>query len=163
MSVQHAALTGAQLHEDKLISTATTADAGKVTTPSSVTNGVGTLRKLTPTDISGVFSTFREVLFNVTALRRHYYRALRTYNLASNPTMYIVAGTAGIANNTTVSVYNTTTATALGTVTITPALVAGGQASFTLSGTLASGDIFYVEVNPTGNSDVFTTIEIPWA
>ncbi len=42
----HSAMVGSELHQDKLISTALTSDAGKVTTPSSVTPGVGVLRKL---------------------------------------------------------------------------------------------------------------------
>lgn len=42
----HSAMTGSELHQDRLISTATTGDAGKVTTPSAVTAGTGELRKL---------------------------------------------------------------------------------------------------------------------
>lgn len=42
----HSAMVGSEVHQDRLISTAVTADAGKVTTPSSVTPGVGELRKL---------------------------------------------------------------------------------------------------------------------
>jgi len=48
----HAALTGANLHEAKGLDTATTADAGKVLTPSSVTSGVSTLRKLKATELN---------------------------------------------------------------------------------------------------------------
>ena len=43
----HQSITDAtKIHEAKQIASATTADAGKVITPSSSTNGVGTLRKL---------------------------------------------------------------------------------------------------------------------
>lgn len=44
-------MTGNELHEDKLISTATTVDAGKVSTPSGATDGVGELRKLLFTEL----------------------------------------------------------------------------------------------------------------
>lgn len=50
---QHSTLTGAELHQDRFISTAVAGDAGKVTTPSAV-NGVGELRKLLETEISQV-------------------------------------------------------------------------------------------------------------
>lgn len=39
-------MTGSELHQDRLISTALVSDAGKVTTPSAVTPGTGELRKL---------------------------------------------------------------------------------------------------------------------
>lgn len=43
----HQSITDAtKIHEAKQIASATTADAGKVITPSSVTNGVGSLRKI---------------------------------------------------------------------------------------------------------------------
>jgi len=48
----HAELAVAELHECKQIKSATTADAGKVVTPSSVTNNVGTLRNLLGTEIA---------------------------------------------------------------------------------------------------------------
>lgn len=47
----HRTLTSADVHEPKWITSATTADAGKVITPSSSTSGISTLRKLTETDI----------------------------------------------------------------------------------------------------------------
>lgn len=47
----HSEMTFAELHEDKLITAATIADAGKVSTPSSVTDGVGELRKLLVTEL----------------------------------------------------------------------------------------------------------------
>lgn len=47
----HASMTGAELHECKQISSAVTADAGKVVTPSDVTAGTGTLRKLLVTEL----------------------------------------------------------------------------------------------------------------
>ena len=50
-TVQHKSLPASSLHEDKLIASATTADAGKVTTPSGSTNGVGVLRNLTLADL----------------------------------------------------------------------------------------------------------------
>ena len=50
-TVQHKSLPAGSLHEDKLIASATTADAGKVTTPSSSTKGVGVLRNLTLADL----------------------------------------------------------------------------------------------------------------
>lgn len=49
--IQHASLGSADVHEPKHITLATTADAGKVITPSSTTNGISTLRKLNSTDI----------------------------------------------------------------------------------------------------------------
>lgn len=39
-------MTGSELHQDRLISTALITDAGKVTTPSGITPGTGELRKL---------------------------------------------------------------------------------------------------------------------
>lgn len=49
----HATITNsAEIHEAKQIVSATTSDAGKVITPSSVTNGVATLRKLAVADLS---------------------------------------------------------------------------------------------------------------
>lgn len=48
----HSAMSGSELHEDKLISTATIADAGKVTTPSGATDGEGELRKLLVTELN---------------------------------------------------------------------------------------------------------------
>lgn len=48
----HQSITDAtKIHEAKQIASATTADAGKVITPSSSTNGVGTLRKITVGEI----------------------------------------------------------------------------------------------------------------
>lgn len=49
---EHADLTGASLHECKLIDTAGTGDAGKVITPSAADAGVGVLRVLTEAEIS---------------------------------------------------------------------------------------------------------------
>jgi hypothetical protein len=49
---EHRDLTGASLHECKLIDSAGTGDAGKVITPSSTDAGVGELRQLTETEIS---------------------------------------------------------------------------------------------------------------
>lgn len=49
---EHSALTGASLHECKLIDAASTGDAGKVITPSAVDAGVGVLRALTEAEIS---------------------------------------------------------------------------------------------------------------
>lgn len=50
---QHSSLAGAELHQDRYISTAVSGDAGKVTTPSAV-DGVGELRNLLETEISQV-------------------------------------------------------------------------------------------------------------
>lgn len=47
----HATMSGVNVHEDKLISTATVADAGKVTTPSSALDGAGELRRLLGTEL----------------------------------------------------------------------------------------------------------------
>ncbi len=47
----HSAMSGSELHQDRLISTATVADAGKVTTPSSLNDGEGVLRKLLAADL----------------------------------------------------------------------------------------------------------------
>jgi len=49
---EHNTLTGTSIHEDKLISTASTSDAGKVTTPSASVAGTGTLRNLAETEIT---------------------------------------------------------------------------------------------------------------
>lgn len=49
---EHNTLTGSALHEDKLISTAGTGDAGKVTTPSASVAGTGVLRNLVESEIS---------------------------------------------------------------------------------------------------------------
>lgn len=46
----HSTLPDSELHECKNIASATTADAGKVNTPSSTSNGQATLRKLNETD-----------------------------------------------------------------------------------------------------------------
>lgn len=51
-TIQHSALPNSELHEPKHILTSTTADAGKVITPSSVTNGTSQLRSLTLDDLS---------------------------------------------------------------------------------------------------------------
>lgn len=51
MSVQHASLTGASVHECKQISTAATTDAGKIITPSGTSAGQGVLRKLYPDEL----------------------------------------------------------------------------------------------------------------
>jgi len=48
----HSALTGSDVHQDKLIGAAIVSDAGKVTTPSAVTPGVGVLRKPLTTETS---------------------------------------------------------------------------------------------------------------
>lgn len=45
-------MIGDELHQDRYVSEATTADAGKVTTPSSSEDGVGELRKLKATELS---------------------------------------------------------------------------------------------------------------
>lgn len=57
----HASLSDAELHYCKHITTATTADKGKVITPSSTTNGISTLRKLNETDLD--FTTKANNLF----------------------------------------------------------------------------------------------------
>lgn len=51
-TIQHNALPNSELHEPKHILTSTTADAGKVITPSSVTSGTSQLRLLTLNDLS---------------------------------------------------------------------------------------------------------------
>lgn len=51
-TIQHNALPNSELHEPKHILTSTTADAGKVITPSSITNGTSQLRSLTLDDLS---------------------------------------------------------------------------------------------------------------
>jgi len=51
MTILHTALTSAQVHEPKHITGATTADAGKVITPSESASGASVLRKLTEADI----------------------------------------------------------------------------------------------------------------
>jgi hypothetical protein len=48
---QHSTLADSEIHYCKHITTATTADKGKVITPSSTTNGISELRKLTETDM----------------------------------------------------------------------------------------------------------------
>lgn len=53
MPILHTAIQSADCHEPKHITSAVIADAGKVITPSSGTNGVSVLRKLTPADIEG--------------------------------------------------------------------------------------------------------------
>lgn len=54
----HSAMTGSEVHEEKLISTAVVLDAGKVVTPSGVTPGVGVLRKLLGTELdTGLLTT----------------------------------------------------------------------------------------------------------
>ena len=50
--MEHNTLTGTSVHEDKLISTAGTSDAGKVSTPSASVAGTGVLRNLTESEIS---------------------------------------------------------------------------------------------------------------
>lgn len=52
MATSHKNITGDQVHEPKHFSGATTADAGKVLTPSASTNGVSELRALTITELS---------------------------------------------------------------------------------------------------------------
>lgn len=51
-TIQHSALPNSELHEPKHILTSTTADAGKVITPSSVTGGTSQLRLLDLDDLS---------------------------------------------------------------------------------------------------------------
>lgn len=48
----HRTLASADVHEPKWITTATTADTGKVITPSSSTSGISELRKLTDRDLN---------------------------------------------------------------------------------------------------------------
>lgn len=55
MSTQHSSIGHANCHEPKHITIATTADAGKVITPSSASNGVSVLRKLDIDEINGGF------------------------------------------------------------------------------------------------------------
>jgi hypothetical protein len=49
---QHSTLADSEIHYCKHITTATTADAGKVITPSSATNGISTLRKITTAELN---------------------------------------------------------------------------------------------------------------
>ena len=51
---EHVDIQSSQCHEPKHITSATTADAGKVITPSSVSNGVSVFRKLDAADITGL-------------------------------------------------------------------------------------------------------------
>lgn len=48
----HSAMSGSELHQDRYISTAVAADAGKVTTPSAI-DGTGELRKLLVRELDG--------------------------------------------------------------------------------------------------------------
>ena len=50
--IEHTDIDSAGCHEPKHFSNATTADAGKVLTPSSTTDGVSVLRKLTSADLA---------------------------------------------------------------------------------------------------------------
>jgi len=51
-NVDHTSLNDTQCHEPKGINSATTADAGKVITPSGTSSGVSALRKLTQSDLN---------------------------------------------------------------------------------------------------------------
>lgn len=49
---EHRTLVSADVHEPKHITSATTADAGKIITPSAASNGVSVIRRMTDTDLS---------------------------------------------------------------------------------------------------------------
>lgn len=70
----HSSLTGSELHEDKLISTAVPGDAGKVTTPSAVA-GIGELRKLAETEITSVTDVLTVTFSDVTTAGSLYFSA----------------------------------------------------------------------------------------
>jgi hypothetical protein len=71
----HNALSGSEVHQDKLISTAVTGDAGKVTTPSAVTAGTGVLRNLLETEISQVTDVISVLFSDVTTAGSLYFAA----------------------------------------------------------------------------------------
>lgn len=85
MSRQHKQLLNRELHEPKLIPTATTADAGKVLTPSTVTNGVAVLRTLTRVDLRGDKASYQFTIPDATVVgttRTGYMdRAIKTYSV----------------------------------------------------------------------------------
>lgn len=56
MTIQHIALTSAQVHEPKHVTSATTADAGKVITPSDSAAGTSVLRRLTQSEVDNRIS-----------------------------------------------------------------------------------------------------------
>lgn len=74
MATEHVTILNAECHEPKHITDAVMADAGKVITPSSVTNGVSTLRKLASTELSDTASiallTSTQTLTNKRVTRR---------------------------------------------------------------------------------------------
>ena len=61
MPTEHSTITSADCHEPKGITSATTADAGKVITPSSSTNGESTLRKVTFAELDASAGSSNEV------------------------------------------------------------------------------------------------------
>jgi hypothetical protein len=70
----HNTLSGSEVHQDRLISTAVPGDAGKVTTPSAVA-GVGELRKLLETEISQVTDVISVLFSDVTTAGSLYFAA----------------------------------------------------------------------------------------
>lgn len=122
---EHSELTGASLHECKLIDAASTGDAGKVITPSDVDAGVGVLRALTEAEISDKTYSVTVNLADISAASVAYVVAPFTGTLDA---VYTVLQGAIATTNATLTV-------AIGGVTVTP-----GTITVAFSGS-AAGDV----------------------
>lgn len=72
-NVQHSTLASADVHEPKYMTSATTADTGKVLTPSSTTNSVCELRNLLETEIDEVVDVYTCYLADVSTASSTYF------------------------------------------------------------------------------------------
>jgi len=131
----HSSLTGSEVHECKLTSTAVPGDAGKVITPSSV-SGVGELRKLLETEISQVVDVLTIQFTDVTIAGSLYFTA--PYNGVITKMQTCISGTIATADERV--------RLRIGGVAVTD-----GEATITFSGS-AAGDVD--TANPSSGNTV---------
>lgn len=145
MATQHSAILSADCHEPKHITNATTADAGKVITPSSATNGISVLRKIASTELSDATTLNSAIKKDIVLVHlkdlgtaSSEYGLVLPSSVAQKITVIIDSAFTG---NTTLTVRSG--ATVLGTLVLTAAGSAAGSVfSANLTGTVnANGAI----------------------
>jgi hypothetical protein len=141
---EHNTLTGSSLHECKQVSTASTSDAGKVITPSSVSAGEGVLRLLTEAEISEK-REYVTVAFNSIDTVEHIYFPVSFAGVITSIRAVIDAAFTGIDTILTCRINSTNITN--GTLTFTQSGSAAGDielASPTANRTTAAGDVIRV-------------------
>ena len=154
---EHNVLTGSSIHEEKLISTSGTSDAGKVVTPSSSTAGTGTLRNLVWTEVNSKKQYVTAELDDISTASSTYI----PINVACTVTRVesIIHG-ALATGDVTLTVKPNGVAATNGTITVTQSGSAAGDVdtcSPTAGNALAVGEYIELETNGASTNAVRVT------